>query len=328
MPDIDLAREVAKRLGLPGLAPEVAKRATNKLERINCFKKNNVPCPNFTTAKTPCEAEEKAEELGFPCVFKPVDRSGARGVIRVNCKSDAKPAFEHALSHTREDTILIEEMLTGHELSTESLVYNGKIYTVAFADRNYDRDRFKPFFIEDGGEMPTKLSPDELENVIETVNKAIRALGIDWGVAKGDVIVKDGKTKIIEMAARTSGGRFCSLKVPLSNGINILRPLILMSVGENPDLEDLKPKFSRGVAERCILPSPGRITRIIGLDKAESMEGVYQVHLNQDIAVGNTLESIKDHTLRKGYVIALGDTREEAIERAEAAVGAIEITTE
>src|SRR5690606_8056694 len=103
---------------------------------------------------------------------------------------------------------------------------------------------------------------DEIDEVIRIVNAAIKALGINWGVAKGDVIIDDGNVKIIEMAARTSGGRFCSLKVPVSTGINMLRPLILMTVGLTPDLKDLEPKFSKGIAERFIFPKPGKIIEI------------------------------------------------------------------
>jgi len=319
--------KVAKALNLPGLDPEVAERATNKLKRIKCLTKHGVPCPRFETAKTVEEAKRKAEKIGFPCVFKPIDNAGARGVIKVINKDEVWGAFNHTLNYTQKNVILIEEYLEGKELSTESIIYNGKIYTIAFADRNYDKKRFEPFFIEDGGEMPTSLSKDELEKVTQTVDTAIRALGIDWGVAKGDVIINKGDVKIIEMAARTSGGRFCSVKVPLSTGINMLRPLILMAVGLTPDLDDLKPKFNRGIAERFIFPKPGKIIDIKGLDEAKRIEGIYKIHLNEDIKVGGKIERVTDHTMRKGYVIALGETREQAVRRAEKAVKMIKIIT-
>lgn len=318
--------KVAKALDLPGLDPEVAERATNKLERIKCLTEKGIPCPKFETAKTVEEAKKKAEKIGFPYVFKPIDSAGARGVIKVSNKDEIEKAFNHTLSYTQENIILIEEYLEGKELSTESIIYN-KIYTVAFADRNYDKKRFEPFFIEDGGEMPTSLSKDEIKEVTQTVDAAIRALGIDWGVAKGDIIINNGEVTIMEMAARTSGGRFCSVKVPLSTGIDMLRPLILMAVGLTPDLNDLKPKFSRGIAERFIFPKPGKIVEIIGVDEAKRIEGIYKIHLNEDIKIGGKIERVTDHTMRKGYVIALGKNRKQAVKRAEKAVKMIEIIT-
>lgn len=321
-----MVAKVAKALNLPGLDPEVAERATNKLERLKCLTEHGIPCPKFETATLAEEAKLKAEQIGFPCVFKPVDNAGARGVIKVSNKDEIVKAFNHTLSYTQKDIILIEEFLEGKELSTESIIYD-RIYTVAFADRNYDKKRFEPFFIEDGGEMPTSLSEAELEKVTQTVDAAIMALGIDWGVAKGDVIINDGEIKILEMAARTSGGRFCSLKVPFSTGINMLRPYILMAVGLTPDLNDLKAKFSKGVAERFIFPKPGKITKIEGIDEAERMEGIYKVHLDGDIKICGEIETVTDHTMRKGYIIARGKTREQAVQRAEQAVKRIRIIT-
>lgn len=318
---------VAKSLGLPGLKPEVAERATNKLQRIKCLTEKGIPCPKFETAETTEEVEKKADRVRYPCVFKPVDSAGARGVIKVSNRDEVSSAFNHALSYTQESLLLIEEYLEGKELSIESVIYN-EIYTVAFADRNYDRKRFAPFFIENGGEMPTSLPQGEIRKATQTVNAAIRALGIDWGVAKGDIIITDsGEVKVIEMAARTSGGRFCSLKVPLSTGINMLRPLILMAVGLTPDLNDLKPKFSRGVAERFIFPNSGKIVAIKGIDEARKIEGIYKIHLNEDIKIGSQVRRVTDHTMRKGYAIALGETREQAVNRAEQAVRTIKIVT-
>lgn len=323
-----IVAKIAKELNLPGISPEVAERATNKWKRLKCLTKNAISCAKFEIAGTIEEAEKKADKIGFPVVFKPVDNAGARGVIKVRNKEEVKNAFNHTKKYTSEKIILIEEYLEGKELSTESIIYDNKIYSVAFSDRNYNKKNFYPFFIEDGGEMPTSLSEGELSKVIRTVDSAIRALGIDWGVAKGDIIIgSDGKVKIIEMAARTSGGRFCSLKVPLSTGINMLRPLILMSVGITPDLDDLKPKFSKGIAERFIFPEPGKIVQIKGIEEAKKMEGIYKVHIDEDVKVGKIIEPVTDHTKRKGYVIGIGKTREEAVKRAESAVQKIEIIT-
>lgn len=319
--------QIARILHCPGIDPEVAERATNKFKRLRCFQENAIPCAKFEVATSSAEAKQKSQKHGFPVVFKPLDRSGARGVIKVNSARDVESSFSHAIGYTKKGCILVEEYLEGKEISTESIIYNNTIYTVAFADRNYDKKKFEPFFIEDGGQMPTDLSPEKLEEVIRTVDRAIQALGINWGVAKGDVIIDKGQVKIIEMAARTSGGRFCSLKVPLSTGINMLRPLILMTVGLTPDINDLKPKFSRGIAERFIFPRPGKIMEIRGINDAQTIEGIYKIHIDKDVMVGAVIPEVKDHTLRKGYVIALGDSNEEAVRRAEAAVNKIKIVT-
>ena len=323
-----IVAEVAKKLNLPGIEPEVAERATDKLKRIKCFKENGVSCANFESANNLQEAREKAEKIGFPCVFKPVDKAGARGVIKVNSLKEVKNAYEHALNSTDKNIILIEEYLEGKEISTESIVYNGNIYHIGIGDRNYDRKRFEPFFVQDGGQIPAKLSHELMNKLEDEIELAIKAIGINWGVAKGDYLIEaDGTIRIIEMAARTSGGRFCSIRVPLSNGINLIKLLILISVGEEVNLDELKPKFSRYVADRFILPEPGKIVSIDGLDDAMKLEGIYDIYLDKELIIGDEIEILTNHTCRKGQIIAVGSTYEEAVSKVEKAVNLIKINT-
>lgn len=323
-----IVAKVAQKLNLPGIDPEVAERATNKLKRIKCFKENGVSCANFETAKNLQEAEEKSKKIGYPCVFKPTDKAGARGVIKVNSLKEVKNAYKHALNNTDKNIILIEEFLEGKEISTESFVYNGDIYNIGIGDRNYDRKKYEPYFVQDGGQIPADLSQNLMKKLEDEIELAIRALGIDWGVAKGDFLIEaDGNVKIIEMAARTSGGRFSSIRVPLSNGINIIKFLIMISVDEEINLDELKPKFSRYVADRFILPEPGKIISIDGLDDASNLEGIYNIYLDKGLVLGNEIEIVTDHTCRKGQIIAVGTTYEEAVKKAEKAVKLIKINT-
>lgn len=321
--------KVSHALGLPSIDPEIAERATNKIKRINCFKENNVPAPRYCSVSSLEEAKQAVEMLGLPVVFKPIDNSASRGVVKVSSFDEIEKYYKYTLSFSKQESILIEEFLEGIEISTESVIYNNKIYTPCIADRNYSKNKsFDPFFIEDGGELPTQLSKEKFEQMLMVVEKAIRAIGITWGVAKGDILIDSEGPKVIEMAARTSGGRFSSLKVPLSNGVNILYPLIEMTVGMEPNLDLLIPKYNCGVAERFIFPDSGKIVSINGINDAKKIEGIYEVVIDDTIKIGNILTPVKNHTDRHGYVIAIGETREIAIERAEKAVNTIKIEVE
>ena len=104
----------------------------------------------------------------------------------------------------------------------------GKAYTPGFVDRNYEMlTRFAPHFIENGGIHPSKIQ-GELRKAIEgLIERAALALGIENGVAKGDVVITgDGKPMIIEMAARLSGGDFSESLIPLGCGVNIVKAAI------------------------------------------------------------------------------------------------------
>ena len=94
---------------------------------------------------------------------------------------------------------------------------------------------------------------------------------------------------VLEMASRTSGGRFLSHQVPAATGVNILFPLIKISVSDQISVEEFKPKFNRGSSQRYIIPNPGKIVSITGVDKARKIDGVVDIILSDDLKPGNIL---------------------------------------
>jgi len=319
---------VAKELGLPGIPPETAERAFNKIKRLEAFRDHGVPSPRFAIASSLDDAVKAADKLGLPLVFKPIDNCAARGVIMVEDKNKIERGFETAFSYAKRlKEILIEEYLQGPEFSTESIVSKGRIYTPGFGDRNYDKRQFLPFFIENGGELPTALNEKEKRSVIDVVESAIKALGIKWGVAKGDIIIDRGQPKVLEMAARTSGGRFSTMKIPLSTGVDMIKFLVQMHVGMEPDPKELKPKFSKGIAERFIFPKPGKIIAISGTEEAKRSKGIIDFSMGSQMNIGNIIKNPTNHAERFGYVVAIGDSRKEAIKYAEDAIKMIKIET-
>lgn len=320
--------KVAKALNLSGLDPEVAERATSKLKRIKCLTEHEVPCPKFEAAKKIEEAEEKAKKIGFPCVIKPIDSAGARGVIKVKRIEEIGRAFKEALANSnRSKIILIEEFLEGKGISTESVIYQNKIITTGFGDRNYSRNKeFEPYFVEDGLNVPSSISEKEKEEVLKTVNSAIRALGINWGVAKGDILIKNNKVYILEMAARTSGGWFCAGTVPIATGVNILKSLIKMSVGESIEENDLKSKYNKAACQRYIIPTEeGIFEKIEGLEEAKNMPGVKMLIIFNEPKKGELIKKATNHSERYGQLIAKGENIKDAIIKCENAMKLIKI---
>ena len=319
-----IVADVAQQNNLPGIDLTAACTATNKLKRIECFKKEKIPAPTFVHASSSEEAVEKAKKLELPFVLKPIDSAGARGVSKVEKYEDVPRLYNEAISYSSSKTVLLEEYLEGAEISTEAIIINGKIITTGFADRNYsDKQRFKQFFIENGHTIPSILSEKMQQKIIQTTENAIKALKINWGVAKGDVIIDNDEPKILEMAPRTSGGRFSSDMVPLTTGIDILKPLIQMSLGLPIEKQYLEKKYERAAAQRYFLPPPGKITSISGLTECKNLPGIYDVYLKDNVNVGCVIKPIKNHPDRIGHIIATGSTREEAIHNVERGINSV-----
>ncbi len=317
---------VADALGLPGIPVEAARLATHKLEMKRRLARDGIPVPWFAPARQPEDVEAALRELGPPLIVKPVDSRGARGVVRLTAEVDPTWAFEVARAESPSGAVMVEKFLDGPQISTETILVDGRAATPGFADRNYDRlEQFAPFVIEDGGDLPSAL-PDPLRRrVREVVEAAARCLGIRTGIAKGDVVVHRGEPTVIELAARPSGGYFCTHEIPLSTGVEPVRAAIALALGERPDPTAFEPRCERPVCQRYLFPEPGPVVAVEGEARVRRAPGI--AYLEVRVRPGEVIPPVRSHPARAGVVIATGSSRAEARARAEAAVAAIEIAT-
>lgn len=318
---------VADALNLPGLPVNIAEVLQDKLLMKKKLRAYNIPAPQFYSVHSHNEAVDVSKKIGYPLVIKPIDNSGSKGVILVESEADLLNAYSWALKHCLNNrTLLVEEFLKGPQISTESIVYRGNIYTTGFADRNYSLNSFfKPYFIEDGHTIPSSLSDKDQDRIRRLIEKTVRYLNINFGVVKGDVVLTDNGPKIIELAGRLSGGRFCTDTVPIARGINIVKEMIKLSVGESINIDNLKPKFNYAAAQRYLFPKPGKVESIINISKQAQHDWIHKIEIY--IKKGNIIEKITNHSQRAGYVITSGKTREEAVKRAEWTRSQIKIYT-
>jgi biotin carboxylase len=221
---------------------------------------------------------------------------------------------------------MIESFLDGPQISTESIIINGQAFTPGFSDRNYEfLEKYAPYIIENGGDLPSFLSHKIQQEVKNTVEKAARSMGISTGVIKGDIVIHNSKANIIEIAARLSGGFFCSHEIPLNTGVDFLKAAIQIATGKTPDHRDLLPKHQKHVSQRYFFPYPGKILKIDNHQEVTEREGIAFLQIR--VKKGDIIHPVHNHPARAGLVIAVGKNREEATKRAEKAVADIRIVT-
>ncbi len=318
---------VAAELGLPGIPRESARLAQDKLAMKRRFSRDGVPTPWFSPVESEQALRRLARERGFPLVLKPVDSRGSRGVLRLTEEVDLGWAFALSRSYSPTGRVMLEQFLAGPQVSTESILVDGVAHTPGFADRNYELlARFAPHIIENGGQLPSALPPEVQARVRAVVQAAALSLGIRDGVVKGDIVVCDGEPFVVEIAARLSGGFLCTHEIPLSTGVPFVRHAIRVALGERPTAAELAPRAERGVAQRWIFPTPGRIQSISGIEQAKRMPGVEEVILRA--RPGDVVLRPTDSNAAIGVVMAVGATREEAVRRAESSAAAVRVLTE
>lgn len=317
---------VAAELDLPGIPLEAACLAMDKLAMKQRFAADGVAIPWFCQIESVAQLRELAQQRDYALVIKPVDSRGARGVLRLSADLDLDWAFAHARENSPTERVMAEEFLAGPQVSTESLVVDAVCHTPGFADRNYELlERYAPHMIENGGALPSFLSEPLQHQIKDLVTQAAASMGISNGVVKGDIVVTDGTPRVIELAARLSGGYFCTHEIPLNTGVDLVGCSIRQCLGEKIAPDELQPRFQRPICQRYLFPEPGEVLSVSGAEEASQLPGVELCEVR--VRPGDTIGPINNHPARGGVIICSGETRQQAQTSAEAAVATIQIIT-
>ena len=266
---------VANELGLPGIPIASAELAMDKMAMKIKFHKDGVPIPNFKQIDNRNELDDIIKDWGFPIVIKPVDSRGARGVLRLTEKVELNWAWNHSKKNSPTNRVMVERYLAGPQVSTESMMIDGKCYTVGFSDRNYEfLEKYAPFIIENGGDLPSFLSEEIQDEVKNVVEKAALSMGITNGIVKGDIVVHNDNPYVIELAARLSGGYFCTHEIPMNTGVDLVGNAIKMAIGEKVEPSDLIPKFNRNICQRYYMVGNSHSINHEMKTKINNMDGI------------------------------------------------------
>lgn len=93
--------------------------AMDKLRSKQLFLAAGIPTPDHRRARTPADAREAADELGFPLFVKPARQGSSIGMSKVKGDADLEEAL--ALALTFDATALIERCIVGAEITVAIL---------------------------------------------------------------------------------------------------------------------------------------------------------------------------------------------------------------
>lgn len=201
----------------------------------NLFKRflaiNNI---NHAKGKQYSETEEiNIDSLKFPLIFKPVSGSGSRGVVKCERKGDIEICRKRCLKHSRDKKFLVEEFISGEEISVEAIVYKGVVHIIQLTDKIVTPP---PYNVELGHKQPSKFGYLE-EEIHQILQKIIDELKISSCSIHPEIIIdKNDNIYLIEMGPRLGGDYITSHLVPLSTGIDIEKAYLNLSMDIEPQI--------------------------------------------------------------------------------------------
>ena len=256
--------------------------------------------------------------------MKAPDRSGQRGLSVVRTPRDLEPSVTAALEVSRSGGFLVEELVAGQELTVNGFLVGGRFHALTVTDRQVADP--PAFGVALTHSWPSAQPTEQIAQAIDAARRAAAALGIAEGPTYTQVIVSDDGAVVGELAARLGGGHDAELcRVAL--GVNLNGLAISAALGEEIRRHELAPHARVGGAcVRFLVAPPGQLRAVRGLDEAFAVEGVRGIRFYR--RPGHVFGELRRGPDRAGAILAVGDSAEQAVARADKAESLIGFETE
>lgn len=293
---------------LPGTPLDVAKVINNKVELHKALGENTVPvwlnATNMWCAEAWVEWLNKCNSQdvqNFPCVIKPVNSCGSRGIKKINNLGEFERYYYEVGRFNKfynDSAIIIEQCLFGNEFASDWFVVDGIPIYINGAKRIFGTK----FGFEAGHTNPWYPVPDVVQYLVQNL---VSKTGYMYGPLKVDFI--EDKTYgfcILEAATRWSGGYDHGFTAKVSTGRNLEKPLLQFALGEKVDLDLIENIDCYSAAIGFVFENPD-------VDKIKGVDGFVNVYVNgakfnyQDLIVN-------DNSARNVFVITKGKDEDEA----------------
>lgn len=331
-PEVPLVEGVSDALREAGIAVYGPNATEAQIEGSKEFAKefmrqNSIPTASYESFTQLEPAIAYVREQGAPIVIKADGLAAGKGVTVAETVEDAEAAirdcFDGAFGESG-SKVVIEECMEGPECSMLSFVSGGKSRTMAPSQdhkRAYDGD-LGPNTGGMGVYSPVPIVTDaEMAAMEEVMDTAAAAMPDYRGTLYGGFMLTEDGPKVVEFNARF-GDPETQVVLPRLN-TDLADVLYAVANGSEDDL-DLS--WSDKWAVSVVLASegyPGAYEKgkvILGIDEAEALPDVIVFHAGTKLNSDGELVTNGGRVLN---VVALGDSFEEARERAYEAVDLI-----
>ena len=241
---------VANKMGLTANSWDATLKSTNKHYMRSAFELAGDPSPRSIFVDN-VDVLPDFSGLSYPLIVKPTDRSGSRGVFKLEKENSAllNQVIRKAMSASLSKHALVEEYVSGTEYSVEYISWEG-IHHFLQITLKYTTEA--PRFIETGHMEPAPVAPELLQRIKHVVEHALDTLGLEYGASHSEIKIDDaGNIKIIEIAGRMGGDCIGSDLVRYSTGYDFVKMVIQVACGVEPDFS--KVCFPRAVESIFIM---------------------------------------------------------------------------
>jgi biotin carboxylase len=308
------AAVIAQALDLPYHPPAVIKAVCHKATMRRLLREAGVDPTACAIVQTGQEIKDFAARYSYPVILKPVDGRGSTGVSLIRSRSEIPGAVAWLQTWAPGAEMLVEQYLEGEEFSVEGFSENGKHRIMSITKKYKETTHF----VELGHILPAPLDDATQAAIHNLIQCTLTAVGIAFGPSHTEIILTKDGPHVVETHARLAGDYIPEL-IEILCEVNPTALWVRQTLGE--DVLSFAPTLGPGTSYAAVwFVSPnatGRIEHIEGENVARAMPGVKQVEILQ--GVGTTLQGVHDSFSRAAYVIAVGESPEDALKKAQEA---------
>ena len=310
-PTVYLAALACERLGLASNSPRSTRICWLKHLLREQLTRAGLPQPTFLTLDVRETERSTRTTVPFPLVVKPVFLSASRGVVRVNNEAELAAALATLQSiltnpevrkKNREyaDLVLLESYIPGEEVALEGILRDGRLEVLALFDKPDALEG--PYFAETIYVAPSRKEREVQEGVIRTVQEAVRAVGLERGPVHAELRINGQGIWLIELAARSIGGR-CSQVLQFQNNRMLEEVLLLDALG----MAQEQPKLAWPAVGVYMIPVPARgiLKAVEQIGEAERVPGVEEVLIT--VAREQPVAPLPEGDRYLGFIFARGE---------------------
>lgn len=311
------AAELADALGMATNPLRTVRMLKNKLMMRERLREVGLSPVHARSGKTIDDVVAFIAECDGPVILKPIDGASSFSVLRVEHSAQASAAVA-AMQAAGVHDFLMEEYLSGPEISVEAFSFDGRHVVIAVTDK-WILDNH----VEIGHAVPSGIDTTLRAEVEHLVVRFLDAVGLRNGPSHTEIKLTPAGPRVIESHNRVGGDRINDL-VRIAYGVNMKSLALAWQCGAAEALQ-APPPLRAGAAIRFFTPPPGTVMAIEHADTVRGLPGFEDLRLS--VRVGDTVRPVRSSDERAGQVIASGSDAREAIERCERMRDTLRIVT-
>lgn len=187
-------------------------------------------------------------------VVKPVGRNSSSGVLRFTGTAELR---RHLQTYPEDEVLLVEEYVSGNEVSVEALVQDGRVIFTGITQKFVGDG-----FVEVGHEVPADLPDAHSAALVEANTRVLARLDFRDGISHAEYKVTDsGDVHLMEIAARFPGDGIVSL-YNLATGKALAGTIVDIALGRAA----AHPEPARFAKQVFVTPAPGTLADVVAGD--------------------------------------------------------------